>query len=77
MALKTAESDALKRAATYLGTQFGLGLYNQGSTAEVVRKIVEPTQAAQLKRVRANRPDPVAQAAGALQNALGATQVQA
>jgi recombination DNA repair RAD52 pathway protein len=76
MALKTAESDALKRAATYLGTQFGLGLYNQGSTAEVVRKIVEPTQAAQLKRVRANRPDPVAQAAGALQNALGATQVQ-
>jgi hypothetical protein len=27
--------------------------------------------------VRANRPDLVAQAAGALQNALGATQVQA
>jgi hypothetical protein len=43
----------------------------------VVRKIIEPTQAAQLARARANRPDPVAQAAGALQNALGATQVQA
>lgn len=44
MATKTAESDALKRCATYLGTQFGLGLYNQGSTEEVVRIIVAPGQ---------------------------------
>lgn len=44
MAIKTAESDALKRAAVYLGTQFGLSLYNQGSTAEVVRRVVAPGQ---------------------------------
>lgn len=43
-AIKTAESDALKRCATYLGTQFGLSLYRNGSTAEVVRKIVAPGQ---------------------------------
>lgn len=43
-AIKTAESDALKRAAIYLGTQFGLSLYNAGSTQEVIRVIVAPTQ---------------------------------
>jgi recombination DNA repair RAD52 pathway protein len=43
-AMKTAESDALKRAAIYLGTQFGLSLYNDGATADVVRKIVAPNQ---------------------------------
>lgn len=35
-ALKTAVSDALKRAAKDLGNQFGLSLYNDGSTASVV-----------------------------------------
>lgn len=43
-AFKTAESDALKRAALYLGTQFGLSLYDNGSTSDVVRRILEPTQ---------------------------------
>lgn len=43
-ALKTAESDALKRAAIYLGTQFGLSLYDQGTTKEVIKKIVAPGQ---------------------------------
>lgn len=43
-AVKTAESDALKRAATYLGTQFGLSLYDDGSTADVVKAIVAPGQ---------------------------------
>lgn len=38
MAIKTAESDALKRAAINLGDQFGLSLYNNGSTAPVVVK---------------------------------------
>lgn len=37
-AIKNAASDALKRAAIYLGTQFGLSLYNDGSTRDVVRK---------------------------------------
>lgn len=36
MAIKTAESDAFKRAAINLGDQFGLSLYNNGSTAPVV-----------------------------------------
>ena len=38
MAIKTAESDALKRAAINLGTQFGLSLYNNGSTTDVIGK---------------------------------------
>jgi hypothetical protein len=37
MAVKTAESDAFKRAAINLGDQFGLSLYNNGSTAPVVK----------------------------------------
>ena len=36
MAVKTAESDALKRAAINLGTQFGLSLYDDGSRKDVV-----------------------------------------
>lgn len=51
-AIKTAESDALKRAATNLGTQFGLGLYDQGSTAEIVKVLFEPTQAGMWEEVR-------------------------
>lgn len=38
MAVKTAESDALKRAAINLGDQFGLSLYNNGGVAPVVVK---------------------------------------
>lgn len=40
MAVKTAESQALKRAAINLGDQFGLSLYNGGSTQALVRKTV-------------------------------------
>lgn len=36
MAIKTAESDALKRAAINLGTQFGLSLYDSGNRKDVV-----------------------------------------
>lgn len=36
-ALKSAASDALKRCAINLGTQFGLGLYQNGSTEDVVK----------------------------------------
>jgi len=43
MAIKTAESDAFRRAAINLGDQFGLSLYNNGSTAPVVKQtLVEP-----------------------------------
>lgn len=44
MAQKTASSDGLKRAAIYLGTQFGLGLYDDGSRKDVVRKVFAPGQ---------------------------------
>lgn len=43
MAIKTAESQAFKRAAVNLGDQFGLGLYNSGSTASAVKDtLVKP-----------------------------------
>lgn len=46
MAVKTAESDALKRAAINLGTQFGLSLYNNGDMKDVVKAtLVVPTLA--------------------------------
>lgn len=41
MAIKTAESDALKRAAINLGTQFGLSLYNDGSLKDVVGQTLD------------------------------------
>ena len=39
-ALKSAVSDALKRCAINLGSQFGLSLYQDGSQSEVVRNLV-------------------------------------
>lgn len=50
-ALKTAESDALKRCAINLGTQFGLSLYNDGSTKDVVKAtIIKPDGVQEEKR---------------------------
>lgn len=43
-AMKTAESDAFKRCCTNLGTQFGLSLYNDGSTSDVVGNVIAPGQ---------------------------------
>lgn len=43
-ALKNAESDAIKRAAINLGTQFGLSLYNDGNLDDVVKAtLIVPT----------------------------------
>jgi recombination DNA repair RAD52 pathway protein len=42
MAIKSAESDALKRAAIFLGTQFGLSLYQNGATYDIVQKVFAP-----------------------------------
>ncbi len=41
-ALKTAESQALKRCAVNLGSQFGLSLYDNGNTDDVVRGVFAP-----------------------------------
>jgi len=43
-AMKTAESDGLKRCAINLGTQFGLSLYDAGSTEDVIKVILAPGQ---------------------------------
>lgn len=83
-AMKTAESDALKRAAIYLGTQFGLSLYDNGGLGDVVRVILEPEQ----KRILAGEEevkdaDPKASpdadqvaAAAALAEGAGGTHVE-
>lgn len=52
-AIKSAASDALKRCAIFLGTQFGLSLYNNGDRKDVVRILMEPEQAALLDSYRA------------------------
>lgn len=46
LALKTAESQALKRAAVNLGDNFGLSLYQRGATAPLVRVtlVAPPTE---------------------------------
>ena len=44
MAIKTAESQALKRCAINLGDQFGLSLYNDGSLHPLVRKAWNGTE---------------------------------
>lgn len=54
-AIKTATSDSLKRAAINLGTQFGLSLYQDGTTEDVVRQVVAPTQFEEIRDVVAAR----------------------
>lgn len=69
-ALKTAESDALKRAAIYLGSQFGLSLYRGGQTGDVVRRVFSPDQepvVADIVAARQNDPDNPQFAAAAAQ----------
>lgn len=44
MAVKTAESDALKRAAINLGTQFGLSLYDNGNLKDVIHMTLDRQQ---------------------------------
>ena len=58
-AVKTAESDALKRCAINLGTQFGLGLYNNGGLGDVVRVLLEPDQREILEGTRPKDEDAV------------------
>lgn len=43
-AIKTADSDAFKRAAMNLGTQFGLSLYDHGSLADVIGVVLADGQ---------------------------------
>ena len=54
-AIKTAESDALKRAATNLGSTFGLSLYSNGQTQDVVRTVFSPDQYEIIADLKASR----------------------
>jgi recombination DNA repair RAD52 pathway protein len=67
MAMKSAESDALKRAAIYLGTQFGLSLYQNGATRDIVRRVFAPDQSEATQLIVTARDDsnPGAQQAAA------------
>lgn len=63
-ALKSAESDALKRAAIYLGTQFGLSLYDSGRTSDIITTVLSPGQDEIVKDINTSRVDsPEAEAA--------------
>jgi len=68
-ALKTAASDAMKRCAINLGTQFGLSLYDDGSTRDVVRGTI-------VKPVGYEEPEPTPEQMEALAHSLGATVVE-
>lgn len=52
MAMKTAASQAFKRCCMNLGDQFGLSLYDDGSTAPVVREVVGVDAHADNERVQ-------------------------
>lgn len=67
-AIKTAESDALKRCAINLGTQFGLSLYNDGKTEDVIRVVLAPGQ----EWPRPQQQEPAG--AQVVQNVLGGQQ---
>jgi recombination DNA repair RAD52 pathway protein len=58
MAIKTAESDALKRAAINLGTQFGLSLYDSGNRQDVVGHTLKPPAVDMSPEAIAAEPEP-------------------
>lgn len=65
-ACKTAESDALKRCAINLGDQFGLSLYDDGSTRTVIKQtLVTPEGFEQVRK------ELTAEQADKLQHAVG------
>lgn len=65
MAVKTAESDALKRAAINLGTQFGLSLYDNGSTKDVIGRTLDRDAPSQPEPPVTETSDAVADTDGA------------
>ena len=64
LALKTADSQALKRAAVNMGDQFGLSLYNNGSLEPVVNRslaYMKPQEAPKLPVDPPVQPEPGSQ----------------
>lgn len=70
-ALKSATSDALKRCAINLGTQFGLSLYDNGTTADVVRQTLVAPEGTAIEETPTDEA-----AEQALASSLGATRVE-
>lgn len=64
MATKSAESDALKRCCTYLGDQFGLSLYRDGSLANAVRINFAPGQEFDPRELSAETKQQAAESLG-------------
>lgn len=77
-ALKTAASDALKRCAINLGTQFGLSLYDNGSTMDVVRNVLVAPPGVDITPVAPQEKPETAptdeEAERVLRESLGATE---
>jgi recombination DNA repair RAD52 pathway protein len=69
-ALKTAASDAMKRCAINLGTQFGLSLYDDGSRSDVVQTTLVFPEGSKKGTPAAPTPEQVA----ALAHSAGAEQ---
>lgn len=75
-ALKTASSDAMKRCAMNLGNQFGLSLYDKGSTRDIIKRtLVRPPVPEQEQAEKAGNGDLSAEQAKVLRESLGATLV--
>lgn len=74
-ALKQAESDALKRCAINLGTQFGLSLYDNGAKHDVVRNVLESAWPTGTKELMEQRQQPSTEAQQALNDRLGGPTV--
>jgi recombination DNA repair RAD52 pathway protein len=72
-AAKTAASDALKRCAMNLGTQFGLSLYDNGTTNDVVKRTLVVPEGVDATPATPKQVDEAAEAA--LKESLGATTV--
>ena len=73
-AVKTAASDALKRCAINLGTQFGLSLYDDGRTTDVVKgTLVMPEGVAEAEAER--KASEAAATVEVLERTLGANVV--
>lgn len=68
-AVKTAESDALKRCAINLGSQFGLSLYDGGATYEVVKGTL-------VKPEGVTEPEITEEQVKVLKESLGAVEVE-
>lgn len=74
-AIKTAASDALKRCAMNLGTQFGLSLYDNGRTTDVVKgTLVKPDGVVTAPTDQEKENATAAEAL--LASSLGATRVE-